>query len=166
MKLFQQVKEIRSQQGELHFQRYAIIETHKWALYIHRIYKEDKDEHLHSHPWNFMSVILWGAYIEQYAPEYNRMRVKCEGSFSKADRNYFHKIVDILRGPVTTLFFTWGTHQPWHYWVKGEKVESTEYRKQKNIARMAQEVAHKIDAQIVKKLQEQIPVLENRKILR
>lgn len=128
MKLFQKVKEIRSKEGELYFQRFAIFEIQNFAsLYIHKIYKADKDKHLHTHPWNFASVILKGSYVEQTDDAF---RLKSPGTFSFAGRHFFHKIWEIKSGPVISLFFVYGKYKPWYYSLG--KVESAEYRKLKN----------------------------------
>lgn len=142
MKLFTKVKEIRSKSGELHFQRFGIIETKWFGLYIHRIYKEDKDLHLHSHPWNFKTIVLNGMYIERYLgrdvfndpQEFTRVRGRL--SYASGDRNYYHKILEIVRGPVTTLFFTYGQHGPWYYNVNGTQIESDLYRSLKNTGKL------------------------------
>ena len=59
------VKEIKSQQGEIHFRRWKIIESKFFNIYIHQILKPDEDVHLHDHPWNFLSFILANGYWEQ-----------------------------------------------------------------------------------------------------
>jgi hypothetical protein len=142
MKLFQWVKEIRSKNGVLHFKRYAIFETELLSLYIHKIYEADKDAHLHSHPWNFASVILKGSYVEQYIEinytEYSiqsiyRHRTKRPLSFGFGSRRYYHKILRIENSPVTSLFFVFGPKKPWYYFINPFKnIESEEYRKLKN----------------------------------
>lgn len=134
MKLFKKVKEIRSRSGELHFERFAIIETSFFALYIHTIHKHDEDRHLHSHPWNFLTVVLTGAYLA--LGQDGSTTVKIPGTFSRMSRHGFHKIGRILDGPVKTLFFAWGKRSPWHYLVNGEKVESAKYRKMKHEGRL------------------------------
>jgi hypothetical protein len=138
MKLFKLVKEIRSKLGVIHFRRYAIIETKWFGLYIHRIYKADADKHLHSHPWNFKSIILKGSYAEAYngidifGEPQTYIRTREFLDYSSANTDYFHKILNIIKGPVTTLFFTYGVHREWYYLVNGEKIESTKYRIMKN----------------------------------
>lgn len=128
MKLFKQVKEIRSKTGELYFRRFAIFEIENFAsLYIHTIYKADKDKHLHTHPWNFLGIIWEGSYIELTD---NGERVKEPGSITIGGRHYCHKIEKIVDGPVRSVFFVWGKYKPWFYSLG--KVESTEYRKLKN----------------------------------
>lgn len=138
MKLLQWVKEIRSKTGVLHFKRFAIVETKYFALYIHKIYESDRDLHLHSHPWNFKTVVLKGIYVERYLGKdlYNEpqefTRVRGTFSYVSGDRHYYHKILEIMKGPVTTLFFTYGQHKFWYYNVDNILIESGEYRKLKN----------------------------------
>lgn len=141
MKLFQWVKEIRSKDGRLHFKRFAIIETPYFALYIHRIYEHDRDPHLHSHPWNFKSIILKGSYLERYLDisfeEQEHTRVKRFLSYSSGNRLYYHKIDAILNGPVTTLFFTYGKHEDWYYRIDQHvTVKYDLYRELKNTGKL------------------------------
>ena len=83
-------------------------------------------------------MILSGEYYEKYIgrdvfyepQEFTRIRDKW--SVSKADRSFYHKILAIVKGPVYTLFVTWGKHEPWYYMVDEEKIESTKYREMKN----------------------------------
>lgn len=140
MKLFSKVKEIKSKAGELHFERFAIVELSFFAIYIHRIHKADKDPHLHSHPWNFATITLKGSYLEKYlntdifCEPQEAERIKKPGSFSNGDREYFHKIEEILDGPIYTLFLTWGLSKPWYYFVNENKIESSVYRQMKHSA--------------------------------
>lgn len=161
MKLFQWVKEIRSKDGVLHFKRYAIVETNCFAIYIHKIYEADKDRHMHNHPWNFFGIVLNGSYTEQYehheehvvdtvwnifplittVSRSTKTRIKKLFSVSFGTRCYYHKILEINDGPITTLFLTFGKHRPWYYHIDddilrfkndADYVESSAYRKLKN----------------------------------
>jgi hypothetical protein len=71
------VKEIRSKEGILHFQRYELFKTPWFRCYLHRIFEGDKDLHLHNHPWNFLGIILKGSYIEELP---NKTKLKSFGS--------------------------------------------------------------------------------------
>lgn len=128
MRFFQTAMEIRSRTGVLHFRRFAIFETGFLALYVHTIFEGDKDEHLHSHPWNFLTVVLRGAYM---ARDQTSIQRKGPGSVSWMTRAGFHKIASILDGPVTTLFLTIGRPQVWYYLMDGVKVDSDTYRANK-----------------------------------
>lgn len=130
MKFFQKVREIRSKRGILHFQRYAIFETSFLSLYIHRIYRRDEDEHLHSHPWNFITMVLWGAYTA--LDENMNLTRKGLGSWSWMTRHGYHKIFSIEKSPVTTIFLTYGKKGPWYYLVDGKPMFHETYRSMKN----------------------------------
>jgi hypothetical protein len=147
VKFFQKVKEIRSKEGELHFQRFAIVETSEFALYLHKIYKADKDLHMHSHPQNFKSIILKGSYLEERLlvlgngstfSDFSKKRFLTVSRMLKYSReNYFispvfHKIKVILKGPVYSLFFAFGPRERWSYYVNGYIWDFEYYRDFKN----------------------------------
>ena len=141
MKIFKLVKTIASKDGKLHFKRFAILETRYFAVYIHRIYESDKDEHLHSHPWNFCGVILKGSYVERYRNRYfngSSVETRTLKPFMtlRGDQRYYHKIDRIVSGPVTTLFIVGRRSPKWYYWVDGKFVEHQDYRGMKNSSPM------------------------------
>lgn len=126
------VKEIRSQEGILHFQRWRILSTKYFSIYIHRIFKEDSDYHLHSHPWNYFSFILSGGY-EEASLYYNSVEYKnmLPMSFSFRKHGTFHKINTLFK-TTTTLFVTGERKYSWGYFVDGEVVANEDYRKNKH----------------------------------
>lgn len=123
MKLFRKVKTITSKSGAVHFERWAIIETKWFAWYLHKIQKEDQD-HMHSHPWNFFSIILKGSYLEevQKNPNSRETILNLKKPFKAAffDHRWFHSIRRIVNGPIWTTVFVWGgsfAGDKWHYLV-------------------------------------------------
>lgn len=122
------VREIISQAGVLHFQRWRIFYTSWFALYIHRIYQADRDDHLHSHPWNFVSLILSGGYDELT----DERRWYPAGSFIYHKHSDFHKIIELDK-PTTTLVFTWGKRKPWGFLVDGSIIDNDSYRAMKKL---------------------------------
>jgi hypothetical protein len=127
------VKEIVSKKGELHFQRWRIISCKWLAIYIHKIYKEDNDKHLHNHPWNYWNMILSGGYGEA-SMLYNQVVYHNMLPFSSSIRKHdrYHKISTIFK-PTTTLFITSGRKYDWGYDVDGEFIDHDTYRKNKNL---------------------------------
>ena len=137
------VKEIKSKDGVLHFRRYRLLWTPWFAIYIHRIYKSDDDLHPHSHPWNFISLILSGAYCEElYKQELDQVsiverwfwttkyNVFLPLSIGKRNRHQFHRITTLI-GPVTSLVLTYGKCSGWGYKVGGQYVDFKKYRENK-----------------------------------
>lgn len=127
------VKEIKSKDGELHFRRYRIFWTPWIALYIHRIFKADEDEHMHSHPWDLYSIILWGGYKQNrvYTNTPNPQTVRWVTAIQTHD---YHRVIELLKPTCTTLALTvWGNFSPnWGYLVNGVHIDHIAYRKFKN----------------------------------
>jgi hypothetical protein len=126
------VKEIKSKTGELHFRRWKFFEIKNlFSIYIHKIYLPDYDEHLHNHPWNYVSIILDGGYIEL---DHNGNSVsRRTGSISVKSSESFHKITHLYKSPTKTIVITGPKKQHnWGYLVNGQFAGFKTYRKLKN----------------------------------
>jgi len=124
------IKEIKSKNGILHFRRWALFQSTFFSIYIHGIYKEDTDLHLHNHPWNILTIILKGTYIEELEKDLNIRRIY---NISYRKRTDYHKIEDMISEKVYSLAFVFGKrNEKWGYLVDGKHITHTEYRKQKN----------------------------------
>ena len=45
--------------------RWYVIPRNRWLnVYVHKFLRDDDDRALHDHPWWFLSLVLWGQYIE------------------------------------------------------------------------------------------------------
>jgi hypothetical protein len=132
------VKEISSRYGEVHFRRYRIISSPWFNIYIHHILKSDEDLHPHSHPFDFISIILYGGYEEvRHINTSNRLidylGVKTIVKwFTSFKYNEFHKI-KLLKNSCVTLVFT-GPRitKDWGYLTEKGFIQHEEYRKRKN----------------------------------
>lgn len=130
------IKEIKSKKGELHFQRYLLLKTPWFEVYIHKIYKKDEDDHLHDHPWNIFTMILWGSYMEEVLSKNKQTtfyRLRTFGNCGYRSIKRFHKIQEVVKGPVTTLAIVGRRkHDPWGYWTENGWVDHVTYRKNKH----------------------------------
>jgi hypothetical protein len=124
------VKEIKSQEGELHFQRWRLLQTPLGSVYIHRIFKADQDKHCHDHPWSFVSVMLSGSYGIGN-PNNASCRYYSAPAVSVNKSTKFHKIAQVVKGPLTTLVLTGPKNREWGYSVDGEWMHHKEYREKK-----------------------------------
>ncbi len=127
-KLFKST-EIRSQQGVLHFRRWRLIETKFFRFYIHQIFESDRDAHMHSHPWNFLSFVLSGGYVEKHGLAQYRVVTRFKFNFHTASD--YHKLTLIYR-PTVSAFFAFGKYRPWGYQTSEGHIDSTEYRERKS----------------------------------
>lgn len=141
--MFKKIKEIRSRKGVLHFQRWCIISIKNlFSINLHIIYKADEDNHLHNHPWNFISMVLWGRYVERLE---DRLVNRFPLQISYRRKNVFHKIHMLLSRKVVTLNIMFSKQKEWGYKVDGGYVNSVEYRENKNFGRINNMVSCKKD---------------------
>jgi hydroxymethylpyrimidine pyrophosphatase-like HAD family hydrolase len=127
--VFQKVKEINSKEGVLHFRRWKIFSTPWFVINLHGIYQSDEDEHLHSHPWDFASIVLWGSYVEELPGCELNFRSFLDVAYRK--HTVYHKILKLMSKKVFTLNIMSKNNHNWGYSVSGIHVEHQVYRKLK-----------------------------------
>ena len=134
------VKIIKEKNGALHFLRYRLFACPWFRIYVHKICLPDYDAHKHSHPWSFLSIILWGSYVEEHSSlksnyKLDMIETRLPGNFIYHDRDDVHQIIYLNR-PVWTLVFTFGRHERWGYLVTDTTgtyiMDHEKYRKLKN----------------------------------
>lgn len=105
----------------------------RWAVRVHHIVTEDLDRELHDHPWDFVSVILRGGYVEARPfgtePDFGapdggervQLIERKAGSIAFRRATDRHRIVFVL--PDTwTLFITSPKRQWWGFYTQAGKV--------------------------------------------
>lgn len=120
------------------------------SVRLHHIMRADQDRHLHSHPWNARTIILKGWYVEErYFDESPRGAVKREANAQKPAHlrfgysttsetriagytgrllfGQYHRITQVPRDGVWTLFITWRKRGSWGFDVDGREVPWREY---------------------------------------
>lgn len=131
--------EIKNKKGELHFRRYG-IKTPWFGIFLHFIYKADEEKHLHDHPWNYVSLCLYGHFTEEYNnPKFNVQPCvpviyqDCRaGKIIIREAKRFHKIHKLYSKVVCTLFLTGSEKRNWGYWLDDNTwVDHETYRKMK-----------------------------------
>jgi hypothetical protein len=101
--------------------RWRLIQTPWFGIYLHRFDGPDPRPTLHDHPWNFLSVVLRGGYIERRLDPMTRDVNECHRiRFVNRLRTHdAHAITRLLRVPTWTLMFvgvrrrTWGYSEPY-----------------------------------------------------
>jgi hypothetical protein len=140
------VKEIWSQEGELHFRRYRLLSTPWFNVYIHNIRKSDEDAHPHDHPWGFIAIMFWGSYLEEWLGAYEdwmywngwelRKDIRSFGSLYWHPAKDFHKITLRSRS-VWTLVFASSRKQPgWGYQTRNGWIDFKTYRQLKRAGQL------------------------------
>lgn len=93
-----------------------------FGVRLHHILRSDDDRALHDHPWDFVSIILWGAYYEvlpdERGPQFRRWMIR-----HKAED--LHRLV--LHRPAWTLVFTGPKRKSWGFLFDGRMIPWREY---------------------------------------
>lgn len=121
-----------------------------FCVRVHRIMRPDGDRHLHSHPFNFRTIILGGSYIEEVPdpsigveiqaafriPFWAYMRKR--GYTGKCPYGGFHRIASVETGGALTLFIMWGgKRDDWGFMTETGYVPNQEYFAQRGIKESA-----------------------------
>ena len=109
---------------DIYIDRWYVLQTPWFGIMFHRIFRPDNQRDLHDHPWDFLSIILRGTYIEDTidGPKY-----RCMVNYKRAEDR--HSIVEVGRRPVWTLVFTGPKRRKWGFWVGEKWIHWKEYDK-------------------------------------
>jgi hypothetical protein len=103
--------------GNPMMERWRLVQTPWFGLYVHFIYREDLDPVPHDHPWAFRSLVLHGGYFEELheRPGNGHSREVWHGprSLHRFPLHWAHRIVHVQPGTITLVLVgrkvrTWG----------------------------------------------------------
>ena len=97
--------------------RWRIVQTPWAAVYLHKIILDDVGRPLHDHPWSFVSIILKGAYAEEYkahAEARTILRAWGRWSVHRMTTKAFHGITAVDT-PTWTLVLAGPRRQVWGF---------------------------------------------------
>ncbi len=134
---------------DLYMRRWRIGHRFRWSLRIHHIVRSDRDRELHDHPFDFVSLILWGGYVEITPTRFtdpegtpNHRRWYGPGSIIRRKAENLHRLelkrpawTLVLRGPIRREwgFVTTMGWVPWQDFVKLREARNdyeSQYRSQ------------------------------------
>lgn len=115
--------------------RWAILSTRWFKAYLHHFVGDDWSLDLHDHPKRFISIGLWGSYVEltpflpadsewaKLGPVRTTYSAPWVRSFSA---NYIHRIVVPSRS-CWTLCVVLKNVRPWGFWHEGKFIPWRQY---------------------------------------
>jgi len=98
--------------GDPYLRRWWVIPRNRWFnIYLHNILRNDDDRALHDHPWINVSIVLTGV-LREVLPTGARIlqRFAVVGRRATAA----HRL-EVLHGPVWTLFITGPVIREWYF---------------------------------------------------
>lgn len=117
MKLYKRKVISRGDDGKPYLIRYSIFSCAWFAIKIHNILLSDHDC-LHDHPWNFISIILWGGYVEHTV---KGTRIYHPGNILYRKATHAHQLQ--IHQPAWTFVITFKKKREWGFftpsgWIK------------------------------------------------
>lgn len=91
--------------GNPMMERWRLLQTPWFGIYVHFIYREDLDPIPHDHPWAFTSFVLAGGYTEELHERPGsgscRLTTHRRWSMHRFPLHHAHRIVGVAPGTVT-----------------------------------------------------------------
>lgn len=108
--------------------------------YLHNMQQSDFDRNLHCHPWDNVSIGIWGSYIEHVFERPPIEGLELPRVIQKLRRAPFivrrkaelaHRLELLPRGdgtvkPCWTIFITWRKRREWGFWTERNGVIGTQ----------------------------------------
>ncbi len=99
-----------------------IIDFKWFSIRLHHWLKSDDLRHMHDHPWDFYSLVLWGSIIDRTESGDEQRNWLSLRKF-KAE----HRHAAVINKPCWTLLFCGREKRVWGYWVDGKFRKRNKY---------------------------------------
>lgn len=104
--------------------RWTLLRLGQRALYLHHFVGDDWSRDLHDHPKRFLSIGLWGAYVEETPEGERTFRAPWIRTFPA---EHIHRLRLIDGWPCWTLVYVGKSVRPWGFWRAGRWVPWRQY---------------------------------------
>ena len=104
--------------GKPYLERYYVgQDAHGNQEWLHRFLRADSEEHLHSHPWDADSTILYGDYLEEVQlSQGNKITIhRTAGNTNVITVGKLHRIVDVEQNTWTHMRVYAGREPVWYF---------------------------------------------------
>ena len=117
-----------------YLERYTIVWTPFFKVYMHNILRSDLDRNLHNHPWHFLTILLKGSYketlkiIKNQTSFKEKVQVYGPGSTLFRPAHHYHRI-ELGEETVTSIVIAGPKFQDWGFLVDNKLIPHKEYEK-------------------------------------
>ncbi len=135
-RLFGQAEEINGRERcPTYLYRWTLLKRRNWSVYLHHFVGDDWSLDLHDHPKRFISIGLWGWYVEEtpypfpdsawarLGPVRKTWHAPWIRSFSA---DYIHRL-EVPSRNCWTLVIVLKATRPWGFWHEGKFIGWREY---------------------------------------
>jgi hypothetical protein len=113
--------------GEVYLTRFFLTPVTRWgAVYLHCFHREDLDRDPHDHPFNFWTIPLGRAYVEEVFEHVSNCLHEVTvpaWRVSLRPARHRHRILRPLKGgwPLWTLVFRGSNVRKWGFWTHADE---------------------------------------------
>ena len=104
--------------------RWTLLRLFGCGLYLHHFVGDDWSLDLHDHPKRFISIGLWGRYIEESGGRETLWKAPWARSFPAV---HAHRLRMVDGGQCWTLVIVLRNSRPWGFWHQGAWVPWRQY---------------------------------------
>lgn len=96
--------------------RWTMLASRWFSVYVHHFVGDDWSLDMHDHPKRFVSIGLWGTYIEETPAGSRRYRAPWARTFPA---HHIHRL-RLDQGDCWTLVIVFKAVRPWGFWHFGQ----------------------------------------------
>lgn len=117
MRLLERFEIMDIERTSVYLRRWSLRLPGGRTLKLHHILRADGDRCQHDHPWGFVTLCLWGGYVELIgeAQRVHRMR---PGRIAWRPHGFRHRITELPRGHAWTLVLTTRRRSGWGFYTR------------------------------------------------
>lgn len=125
---------IPCENGLVYLVRWRLVQTPWFGVYLHDLLEPDSDRDPHDHPWNFISIVLRGGYLERFYEQRvgfqqkTRDQVWRRWSWHRMGTDHAH-MIRTVEPRTKTLILTGRRSRNWGFWTDDGWVAWQNYEK-------------------------------------
>jgi hypothetical protein len=104
--------------------RWTVLATRRFSVYLHHFVGDDWSRDMHDHPKRFVSIGLWGRYVEETPAGERVYRAPWIRTFPA---HHIHRLRMINRGGCWTLVIVLKRVREWGFWHLGRWIQWRQY---------------------------------------
>jgi hypothetical protein len=124
--------DVRGEDDTVYLTLWTLASLFGYRLTVHKMHRPDADTCCHDHPWGFVSLVLWGGYVEEVEREHPGIREgNWRGDYMVRERRWnrpgtlllrpatwCHRIASLPRGTCWTLLIRAPERREWGFWTR------------------------------------------------
>lgn len=108
---------------ECPYLRRWVFDFGAFSIRVHRWQSSDDERAFHDHPWWFLTLVLWGSYVDSSPSGRDLLRI---GSVRCRSANHRHT-VEVLKPGTWTILITGRASRRWGFWVDDKLLRRDKY---------------------------------------